>query len=89
MSGNDNVTMEDVDLPKDVEQQVPKTAKEISTEKPLSRQPFTQKLPLGQTDPNAQLSPVWNPKVVRDGHTREPEVEDVNAGSLEVIDQQR
>ncbi|KAL9067421.1 MAG: hypothetical protein Q9161_006930 [Pseudevernia consocians] len=54
-SGKEDVSMKDVDLPKDVS-------------RPLRRQLFTQKLPLCTTDPNAHLGIAWKPNFTREGH---------------------
>ena len=75
LSGKDDIAMEDVDLPKDVESF-------------LGRQLLTQKLPLCATDSNAQLGTAWEAKDIGDCQSKTSGAENVNIGSLEITDHQ-
>ena len=57
----------------------------IHTEKPLSRQLFSNKSPLGATDPNARLGTSWKAKDTPNGQTS-VKIDDVNIGGLEIMD---
>ena len=58
----------------------------IHAEKPLSRQLFSNKSPLGATDPNARLGTSWKAKDTPNGQTTSVKIDDVNIGGLEIMD---